>query len=827
MATGSLVLKISADINDFSKQLNRAVRDVNRAADQVANIGKGMSLGITLPVTLAGAALMKMAADNEEAANSLERSFGPAVEGVQQKLDALMKTMPVAGTEIQRMATRINDTAKVMGIAAPAASKLSLSMLQMANDISAWARVRPDEAVTALLSALQGEVGGLKRLGIAFTELEVKNEAFRAGLLKDGQQITALGKGLAAYSLLVQRSGEWSGEAAKRKRELSRSLALAVRDVKEIAERLSMKLIPAFRLVTLTVRTVVSALERVPMQFWVTTAAVAGFAAAIGPAVFVTANLVKAFFTMQAAITLLKGAQGIAGLSKALALFAASPAGAALVAIAAAAGGAYLAYRAFKKELDESQSTVDETADALTGLSDLIAGLGQTGVRAQGPLNDLAQRVGFLTRGIEQMQEVGGSLTVFSSELATISDEVLQLYSAQNGELNEQAVLLGDLYVRLLRINQLREITAEMSTNQYGFAPNPRMAQLAIDRAADSQQVTAPMAVAAQALANEMNLRQREAALQMAQVFDATRVATLQLKERFLQSAQDFATAVETFKQSWQGGNIGSGIISGLQDAAANLIAGFTPAAMASAALGMALRGLQPFLEMLAPPLEMLGKIVGIMLTPILKAIFPVLKLFGAGVALVGEVAARVAAGISTVIGRIFVGVGKALNLLPGSIGNPAIRAGKALLAYAGSQYDAAAELKKARRDIMAMKFGETGDAVDALGDAARSTAEALLNVPAGFRIALAQYQAQIPFLPGPTMTPTPAPLPSNGPGGGGGETVPTGSGDGASAMAGGASVINLVVDGKVLARAFLGPMKSEAQRRFGSSALWAEVQTL
>jgi hypothetical protein len=78
MATNSssLVVKISADLNDFTKQLNQMTRDVDRASKKVAEVGKSLTLAITVPVTAAAVALSKMAAENEDTGARVERVFG-------------------------------------------------------------------------------------------------------------------------------------------------------------------------------------------------------------------------------------------------------------------------------------------------------------------------------------------------------------------------------------------------------------------------------------------------------------------------------------------------------------------------------------------------------------------------------------------------------------------------------------------------------------------------------------------------------------------------------------------------------------------------------
>jgi hypothetical protein len=278
----------------------------------------------------------------------------------------------------------------------------------------------------------------------------------------------------------------------------------------------------------------------------------------------------------------------------------------------------------------------------------------------------------------------------------------------------------------------------------------------------------------------------------------------------------------------------------------------FGPVGLLLKAFGEVLSGLQPFIDALFVPLAELGRVIGIMLTPILKILFVPLKYLAVVVALLGEVLARVSAGIATAIGRAIRGIGKAIDAIPGISAKGMIKAGEAMIEFGESQYQAADELKKARQAIMRLTFGQTEDSLNGLASAADTASEALLNVPTGFKIALARFRAQLPGERA-ALPPRPGSGGSDDGFGDDDEAVPTISAarrrqlmNEARGLAGGnltdlmrilrmliqreydrmaASTTVIQIDGKAVAQAVVRNLQKEAQANFGSSALWPEVQ--
>lgn len=145
-------------------------------------------------------------------------------------------------------------------------------------------------------------------------------------------------------------------------------------------------------------------------------------------------------------------------------------------------------------------------------------------------------------------------------------------------------------------------------------------------------------------------------------------------------------------------------------------------------AFGDLLRNVAPIVSALATALA-----------PVLKAMFPVIKLMAIAFTYVGQVFFTVAGALQVAIGSLVKGLGKFLDALPfvGDFG--LIKAGQSIIDMGKASFETVGALGQARKEIEALEWQ---DALNPLKEAANQTAQALRNVPEGFKVALARFNA-------------------------------------------------------------------------------------
>ncbi len=346
MATSaSLVVKISADINDFTKQLDAATRGVDKAASKIEGFGKALTIGITAPVLAAAAALAKLGAENEDVAGRLERVFGNAAASVDASIAQMMKSIPETGTELRKLAISADNMAQGLGLAPPKAAEVSQSLLKLAGDAAAFAHVPIEQAMDALSRGLAGRTRGLLEFGIAINQADIKARALQMGILHVGNEITETGTALAAYSLIMDNASRIQGEAERTAGQAGKSFAFLKRDLSELADNVSGLVLPALSDLAKGARDVVKIFATMDTSTVTTFFKIAAAAALIGPTIIALVRLVDVFVKLRAAIVILSAGGTVVGFIAALAALPIATIVAGIAAITVAVTGLYYAWQ--------------------------------------------------------------------------------------------------------------------------------------------------------------------------------------------------------------------------------------------------------------------------------------------------------------------------------------------------------------------------------------------------------------------------------------------------------------------------------------------------
>lgn len=430
---GDLIVRVGADTREFNKELGKIQRQIRQTSDNIMDMGKSMTMGVTLPIVGLGAAAVKAAADLE----TMETQFISLTGGAEQAgamVDQLNQFAAATPFQIEEIA----GAARQLLAAGTDISQVN-EQLEFLGDIAATSG-ESIEDITAIFAKVQAkgkvELENLNQLaerGIPiFTAL---SEA--TGLLPS--QLGAGAVTVEQFNATLRGFAEEGGFAHGAMERLSQTAAgkfsTALDNLKQAGASLGNVLLPYVTKAIDKVTELAAGFMKLDDSTKTTIVVVAAIAAAIGPAVIAFGALHKGFVAVNLVLPALRTA-----VMSVNAAVLANP----YVAAAAAIGilaAAMLTYkdaadkaRAAKEDFDESIK--DKTGRA--AMEAIAAAMRDTNVQLAEARRKYAE-----LRTIQEAQGVRASNSIIrqageTGELIKVLEDQVVAYQRQYQEASKQ-----------------------------------------------------------------------------------------------------------------------------------------------------------------------------------------------------------------------------------------------------------------------------------------------------------------------------------------------------------------------------------------------------
>lgn len=195
----SVVVKIGADVSALQKSLGDASKSLQKAGQKMANVGKSMTTGLTLPIAAAAAGLLKLGTEFDKAFDKIRvgtGATGEALNNLREDFKAVYTTVPSGMADVS---TAIADLNTRTGLVGKPLQDLSTQMLNLSRitgeDLSGMiensSRMFGDWGVSAEMtgSTMDYLFKVSQSTGIGFNDLNAKLVQFGAPLRQMGFDI--------------------------------------------------------------------------------------------------------------------------------------------------------------------------------------------------------------------------------------------------------------------------------------------------------------------------------------------------------------------------------------------------------------------------------------------------------------------------------------------------------------------------------------------------------------------------------------------------------------------------------------------------------------
>ena len=326
---GDLIVRVGADTREFNRELGKIQRKIRETSDNIMDMGKAMSMGVTLPIAGLGAAAVKAAADLE----TMETQFISLTGGAEQAaamVDQLNQFAAATPFQIEEIA----GAARQLIAAGTDISQVN-EQLQFLGDIAATSGASIEE-ITAIFAKVQAK---------GKVELENLNQLAERGIpifkaLSDATGLPANELGAGAVSVqqfndvlrgFAQEGGFAAGAMERLSQTAAGKFSTAMDNLKQAGAEIGRVLLPYVTAAIDKVTELSQKFMNLDEGTQKTIVAIAGIAAAIGPAMMAFAAYNKAVVGVKYALDLANKSGGILNVT-----LLANPMAAVAIAVAAA-----------------------------------------------------------------------------------------------------------------------------------------------------------------------------------------------------------------------------------------------------------------------------------------------------------------------------------------------------------------------------------------------------------------------------------------------------------------------------------------------------------
>ncbi|MBW3547220.1 MAG: hypothetical protein KY452_03655 [Actinobacteria bacterium] len=322
---------------------------VDKLGGQMANAGKKMTIGLTVPI-VAGFGFAARAASNlNESVNVTGITFGKA----SSKIDAFVKTTAKGLGQSERAArdatAQFGGLLQNLNFSADAAANWSIDLTTLASDLGSAFNTDPADAVAAIGSAIRGETEPIRRYNVMLDDASVRAKAVEMGLAATTAEVDKNGKAQASLALIMEQTSKYQGDFANTSDGLANQQRILRARLEDTAASIGAKLLPVASNLMGMAASLVDGFAGLSEESQTLILMASGVAAAIGPITYVAGR------AMQATVALGKAMVFLATTSAAASL--------ALVGIGAVVVGGMALWLAYKAVMEAARKDSERFND--------------------------------------------------------------------------------------------------------------------------------------------------------------------------------------------------------------------------------------------------------------------------------------------------------------------------------------------------------------------------------------------------------------------------------------------------------------------------------
>lgn len=185
------------------------------------------------------------ASDLNETMTKAQTIFGDAADAIFKFADTAVYALGQTKQQAIDAATTFAIFGKSAGLSGDELAKFSTDLVSLSADFASFFNTSPDEAITAIGSALRGEAEPLRRFGILLDDATLRAKALEMGIISTTKNaLTPQQKVLAANNVIFSQSKDAQGDFARTQTGLANSTRKLSAQFSELSISIGQELLP-------------------------------------------------------------------------------------------------------------------------------------------------------------------------------------------------------------------------------------------------------------------------------------------------------------------------------------------------------------------------------------------------------------------------------------------------------------------------------------------------------------------------------------------------------------------------------------------------------
>jgi hypothetical protein len=315
MLLGSAYGKVEIDSTGLTIGVNNAKLSLTSLAEigksvgaTIQQVGAMMTVGLTLPIILAGTKAVQYAADLQQTKDKVGLVFGGMSDDMLKWSANSALAFGMSKRDALEAASNFGYLFQQMGVGTQTSGQMSEKLTALAADLAEFEGTDTTTMLQNLQSGLVGRGIQLKRFAIDLSEATVNAKAMAMGLADVNGNISEAAKVQARYQLIMEQTTRVQGFFASQTGDISVQTKIMRAQFEDALATLGTKLLPIVLKVVEGINKILDVFLKLPDGVQTGILVFIGFLAILGPIVAAVGTVISMIFNLVGLIGLLTGA---------------------------------------------------------------------------------------------------------------------------------------------------------------------------------------------------------------------------------------------------------------------------------------------------------------------------------------------------------------------------------------------------------------------------------------------------------------------------------------------------------------------------------------